>query len=194
MSKSRGNGVLASDLLGKARPLVVRYALASAHYRSELDLHDGFLAEAGAALGRIEAFLTRAGRESGDVVVGALPLAFETAMDDDLGVPGALAVIHDTVRAGNHAADAGDTGAVRTAASEVRAMMATLGMDPLDAPWLSRGDQTLVSDVVANILAARQAAKTESRFDVADALRDALDAAGIEIHDGPTESTWSIRG
>ena len=34
---------------------------------------------------------------------------FEAAMDDDLGTPGALAVVHDTVREGNAALDAGET-------------------------------------------------------------------------------------
>lgn len=195
MSKSRGNGVLASELLAQARPLVVRYALASAHYRSELDLHDGFLAEAGTALGRIEGFLLRATQEFGEVQAGVVPTAFETAMDDDLGIPSALAVIHDTVRAGNQAADSGDKDAFHARATEVRMMMGILGMDPLDSRWAHAGnDHSLADDIVTKVLAARQAAKNDSRFDVADALRDALHAAGIDIHDGPTESTWSLRG
>ena len=195
MSKSLGNGVLAGELLEQARPLVVRYALASAHYRSELDLHEGFLAEAAAALGRIEGFLARATREFGEVEAGPLPAAFETAMDDDLRIPSALAVIHDAVRAGNQAADSEKNDAFRGAASEVRAMMAILGMDPLDPRWATgSSDDSVVASMVTKILAARQEAKNERRFDVADALRDALDSAGIDIHDGPNESTWSIRG
>ena len=37
-------------------------------------------------------------------------------MDDDLNVSGALAVVHDTVRAGNTALDEGDDEAAREAA------------------------------------------------------------------------------
>jgi cysteinyl-tRNA synthetase len=39
MSKSLGNSVFAADLLSEARPIVVRYLLGSAHYRSTLELH-----------------------------------------------------------------------------------------------------------------------------------------------------------
>ncbi|WP_375389362.1 cysteine--tRNA ligase, partial [uncultured Amnibacterium sp.] len=60
MSKSLGNSVFAADLLGSARPVVIRYALAAAHYRSDLDHHDGALVEAEEALSRIERFVDRA--------------------------------------------------------------------------------------------------------------------------------------
>jgi cysteinyl-tRNA synthetase len=74
-------------------------------------------------------------------------------------------------------------------------MMAILGMDPLDPRWATGSSaDSVVASMVTKILAARQEAKNERRFDVADALRDALDLAGIDIHDGPNESTWSIRG
>ena len=62
MSKSLGNSVYAADLLGAARPLVVRYYLGSAHYRSTIDFHDGSLGEAEAALDRIAGFLERVDR------------------------------------------------------------------------------------------------------------------------------------
>ena len=39
---------------------------------------------------------------------GQLPAAFIAAMDDDLNVPQALGVLHETVRAGNTALAAGD--------------------------------------------------------------------------------------
>ena len=62
MSKSLGNSVYASELLAEARPVVVRYYLASAHYRSNMDYHRGALVEAEAAFSRIEGFLERAGK------------------------------------------------------------------------------------------------------------------------------------
>ena len=51
-------------------------------------------------------------------------------MDDDLGVPQALAVLHDTVRAGNTALDRGDDVALQTALGEVLAMTSVLGLNP----------------------------------------------------------------
>jgi cysteinyl-tRNA synthetase len=105
MSKSLGNSVFAAELLDQARAIVVRYYLGAAHYRSTIDYTDGSLVEAEAALERIESFLDRADRRlAATRFAGAgaqvVPDEFAIAMDDDLAVPQALAVLHDTVRAG----------------------------------------------------------------------------------------------
>ena len=89
MSKSLGNSVYAADLLGLASPLVVRYYLGGAHYRSTIDYHAGSLAEAEAALDRIEG--SSSGSSAGSPAPGSrasaarsIPDAFAAAMDDDL--------------------------------------------------------------------------------------------------------------
>ena len=104
MSKSLGNSIFAAEFLELAPPLVVRYYLGAAHYRSTIDYHDGALVEAEAALDRIAVFLDKSERRltgAGQGVEEVIPDAFAAAMDDDLAVPQALAVLHDTVRAGN---------------------------------------------------------------------------------------------
>src|SRR5690606_39190491 len=106
MSKSLGNFVLARDLLARYEPLVVRYALGAAHYRSSLAIGESSFAEAEAALDRIRSFQQRVARTlgfEGMLVAAELPEGFAAALDDDLGVPQALAVVHETVRAGNAA-------------------------------------------------------------------------------------------
>ena len=60
MSKSLGNSLLVHEVTKKARPLAVRYYLTAAHYRSMIEFHEGSLAEAEAAVDRIEGFLRRA--------------------------------------------------------------------------------------------------------------------------------------
>src|SRR5690606_1968961 len=62
MSKSLGNFTLAADVLAAHDSLVVRYALAAAHYRSSLDLGESSWTEAEAALGRIGTFISRVRR------------------------------------------------------------------------------------------------------------------------------------
>ena len=108
MSKSLGNFVLVRDVLAEHDPLVVRYALAAAHYRSSLDLSAKSFDEAEAALGRIRTFLERVARHGALVETSVIDSAFAAAMDDDLGVPQALAIVHERVREGNTALDAGD--------------------------------------------------------------------------------------
>jgi cysteinyl-tRNA synthetase len=116
-------------------------------------------------------------------------------MDDDLGIPEALAVLHDVVRTGNHAADSGLTEPYIDAARAVRAMVVVLGIDPLDEQW--QGDQAspgVLDSLMENLIALRATARTEGNFALSDALRDTVDDSGIDIKDDPSNSTWSIRG
>ena len=198
MSKSLGNSLMASDLLAMADPLVVRYYLGAAHYRSTLDYHDGALVEAEAALERIEVFLSRSEKRlattrfTGTEVV---PEEFADAMDDDLAVPQALAVLHDRVRAGNAALDDDDLPAAARARGEVVAMTGVLGIDPLSPRWQqsteSKADDAL-EVLVGSLLAQRGESRSRRDFEAADRIRDGLAAAGIRIEDGPSGPSWSL--
>lgn len=205
MSKSIGNVVLASDALRERRPLVIRYALAAAHYRSSLDVSDRGFDEAEAALERIETFERRALRahapagEQGDPELAwtarsPYPTAFETALDDDLGVPQALAVVHERVRAGNAALDAGDEPAAWEALREVRGMTGLLDIDPLDERWQGgAGPETAALDALVRAMIAQRAqARTDKDWAAADRIRDAVSAAGIALEDTPDGTHWSI--
>jgi len=200
MSKSLGNSVYAADLLGQAHPLVVRYYLGAAHYRSTIDFHDGSLAEAEAALDRITGYLERVERRlAGTRFAGSgaelIPEIFAVAMDDDLAVPQALAVLHDAVRAGNAALDGGDLSAAASVRGQVVAMTEILGINPRAEHWQSTADAPALDalDALARrLLADRQAARDARDFAAADRIRDEFGAAGITIEDTPTGAHWSI--
>ncbi len=202
MSKSLGNFLLAEDVLRTHDPLVVRYALAAAHYRSSLDLGESSFDEAEAALDRIRTFLERAVRllrsESEDVRISAtVPERFAAAMDDDLGVPQALAVLHETVRAGNSALDRGDRDEVVQAFADVAVMTGVLGIDPLDPLWhrASGGPEHDALDaLVQSLLEQRATARAEKDWASADRIRDAIAAAGIALEDTNDATHWSIDG
>ncbi|MFP3570144.1 DALR domain-containing protein, partial [Paraburkholderia sp. SIMBA_030] len=112
-------------------PRVVRYYLGQAHYRSVLDYRPTSLQEAAAAVERIDGFISKATamlQTSLDVAPQAnIPPAFSAAMDDDLNVPQALGVLHETVRAGNTALAAGDGEAAKAALYSVLSMTEVLG-------------------------------------------------------------------
>src|SRR5690606_28384232 len=130
MSKSLGNTLLITELAKRWRPVELRYYLVAPHYRSSVEYSEELLDEAAAAYQRIEGFLTRAVELVGEVEPAAdVPAAFREAMDDDLGTPQAIAVVHNAVRDGNAALARGDKDATATALGEVRAMLGVLGLD-----------------------------------------------------------------
>jgi cysteinyl-tRNA synthetase len=219
MSKSLGNSLLVDVMVTTVRPVELRYYLGSAHYRSEIDYSPEALAEAVAAYRRIEGFVTRATQAGGDepaAVTGraaaarpaaavpaafaaALPAAFAAAMDDDLGVPLALAAVHEAVRDGNSALAAGDDAGAAKRLAEVRAMLSVLGLDPLSEHWSSAGsadgghELRAVVDALAGVaLEQRQAARERKDYAAADAIRNQLQAAGVLVEDTPNGPRWEL--
>lgn len=201
MSKSLGNGMTVEQITKVARPLAVRYYIGSAHYRSTLEYQPSSLSEAETAIARIESFLERAGgRDLLDeplLPVAELPRGFTQSMDDDLGVAGALAVVHDTVRAGNSALDAEDVATAHSAARQVLAMTSVLGVNPYDDVWSGgtssdSGLEAALDALVRERIEARAAARKDRDFATADAIRDSLTAAGVAVEDTPQGARWSL--
>lgn len=194
MSKSIGNIITPAQMLEAARPLVVRYYLGQAHYRSVLDYHPTSLEEARVAVERVEAFLAATRdyhRED-----AAVPEAFAEAMDDDLNIPKALAALHAGVRAGNAALAAGES--AQDAAEQVYAMAKVLGLVELmsfsqaGAAANEPGEHAALDSLIQTMLTQRAEAREAKDWARADQIRDALAAAGITVKDGASGSTWSL--
>ena len=224
MSKSLGTGLSVPSVLAEHSAWVVRYALGSVQYRSMLEWSDQALVEAQAAYDRVSNFIERAGVALGDlkpnrdeitaVPADDLPADFVAAMNDDVNVSGATAAIFTAIRSGNtllsQLADRADSetakAEVREALLAVRAMLDTLGLDPLAEPWVSAGvaggaadgtaespEHAALETLIAEQLNARAEARKAKDFAKADQIRDALTEAGIAIEDGPQGSTWSLK-
>ena len=198
MSKSLGNSVFAADLLTSASPIVVRYFLGSAHYRSTLELHESALAEAQSAFGRITGFIARVERlQASSVVAGLVPTSFRDAMNDDLNIPQAIAVIFDEVRSGNTKLDDGKIADAVIDAERVVAMLDVLGLNPNAVEWKDgapQPSQAALEMLMEQLLLNRQEARESRDFAAADRIRDNLAAAGITIEDTPTGAHWSLHG
>lgn len=200
MSKSLGNSMLVEEVVKRHRPIVLRYYLAAPHYRSMIEYSEEAIEEAGTAFARIEQFVARAVELAGEIEPALeVPTEFAEAMDDDLGVPQAMAALHNTVRAGNIALAAGDKEPAAARLAETRAMLGVLGLDPLSEPWVEESSEgaaqelrETVGKLVAVALDQRQAARERRDFASADAIRGQLGAAGIQVEDTPAGPRWSV--
>jgi cysteinyl-tRNA synthetase len=111
-------------------------------------------------------------------------------MDDDLAVPAALAVLHETVRAGNTALDASDSTAVLARANEVAAMLNVLG---LVVETDSHGPtHAALGTLIDRLITERNRARADKDWATADRIRDDIDAAGITLEDSADTTRWSI--
>ena len=201
MSKSLGNSLLVDEVIQRVRPIELRYYLTGAHYRSMLEYSDESVAEAGQGYRRIEGFLDRAAEAMGarpEVRPAARPAAFDAAMDDDIAISQALAVLHETVRAGNAALAADDRAAVAEHLDAALAMLDVLGLNPWAEPWVGSaggGGQRhteVIDALVQVVLAQRQDARARKDFAAADAIRDGLDDIGIRVEDTAHGVRWSL--
>jgi cysteinyl-tRNA synthetase len=203
MSKSLGNSLLVDAMVKQVRPAELRYYLGQAHYRSGIDYSRDALDEAVAAYRRIEGFVIRAaeladGQAAGPLTIdrAALPTQFTAALDDDLGVPLALAAVHDAVHAGNAALAAGDKNLSAQRLIGVRAMLGVLGLDPLSGQWSAGGGSEDLHEVIGALvnvaLDQRQAARARKDYAAADAIRDGLTAAGIVVEDTARGPRWEL--
>ena len=119
-------------------------------------------------------------------------------MDDDLGTPAAVAAIHDVVREGNKLLADGASDALRGNAASVRAMLGVLGLDPADPGWAdgsgAEAEQLrgAVDALITGLLEERAQARADKDWGRADAIRDRIKAAGIELEDTPDGPKWSL--
>ena len=215
MAKSLGNVVSPRELLRRHRGVVLRYALLGAHYRSPLEFSEEVLADAAASYDRLATFATNAYRALGGGDAGgpgpaeegaASPYPdaasdpggwsgrFRAALDDDLNVPAALAVLFDLVAEANPLIARAELGDAE-AAAELRGRFATflhlaevLGFTPLaDLP-----DPATLRPLLDHLLDLRERARAARDFAAADMVRDRLAALGIRVEDRKGGPRWHL--
>jgi cysteinyl-tRNA synthetase len=180
MSKSLGNSLLVPEVLKKVRGIELRYYMVAAHYRSHVEFSFEALEDAAIAFRRIERFV-----EQYPDAIGTLPEVFTAAMDDDLGTPAAVAVIHNAVREGNT-----EPASAEKIAGQVRAMLQVLGLDPADYPAAQGSGGVGLEAAMQYVLSARTEARAAKDWAKADQIRDEMAAAGITIEDTPDGPKW----
>lgn len=175
MSKSLNNFTTLVDFIEKSDQRAYRLLVLRSHYRSPIEVTPETVADAEAALARLDTFA----RRTGDVVGDASPEVmqqFVTLMDNDMDTPGVMALVFDTVRSANALLDSGEDAASQAAA--VIEVCSALGLE-LNA------ESDEVPDDVAQKVVLRDAARAAKDFAESDKLRDELVAAGWLVEDTP---------
>jgi len=135
--------------------------------------------------------------------------SFETAMNDDLNLREATAALLELTDAVNRhceAVDSADPAGSATdgddpddpASYDYRGLHRAVetfeelgeGVLGLQFDEPSDGDVTLAGELVELVLSVRASEREAGNYERADELRDALDAVGVEIEDGPDGATY----
>ena len=202
MSKSKGNFYTLRDLLGRGLdPRAIRYFLLTSHYRKPLNFTVEGVGQAAQALARLDDFADRLDRALAAAGGAAPPLPpsgaggaaeqvallhrrFEEALDEDLNTAEALAALFDGVRLTHAALDRGEADAAALAAADrlVGSFRAVFGIGP-------RRDADLPEEA-AELIRARQEARSRRDFAEADRIRKALLERGYALEDTPDGVRW----
>lgn len=205
MSKSLGNSILPDELFTGEHPLltkgfhpmVVRFFMLQAHYRSTLDFSNEALEASEKGFFRLMAAIK---------LIDSLPVSditevdienhsklFHRAMNDDFNSPILIGHLFDLVKVINSISD----GRVKTNQETIDKMKAlindfvidVLGLKPVDED----GNQSVLNGLMNLIVEMRKRARVSKDWDTSDAIRDQLNELKIVVKDGKDGATWEIK-
>ncbi len=184
MAKSLGNFFTIREVLKAYHPEAVRTFLLSAHYRSPVNYSEENLNKAKAELQRLYGVLEAVppGEPAEETDYEA---RFNTTMNDDLNTPQAFAVLFELAREANRTQDAALSGLL----VKLGRRLGILQQSAQDF-FRSQPGSGLSDEEIERLITERNAARTARNFARADAIRDQLKEAGIELLDGPEGTRW----
>lgn len=209
MSKSLGNFFTIRDVMETFHPETIRFFILSSHYRSQVNFSDAALKEAHSGLTRIYQALKAADAVLADVNLNSADIDanqaqyvadFIQAMNDDFNTSLALSVLFSLAKEVNKLAR--EAGSDETAAQlkvltqTLRDLAGVLNLGQLNpteflqAQIGAAAEGQLSDSEIDALIQERLDAKANKDFARADAVRDQLQSAGIELEDGKNGTTW----
>lgn len=201
MSKSLGNSFLPRELfsgnhklLNKGySPMVVRFFMLQAHYRSTLDFSNEALDASEKGFKRLmTAYELLGSLKTSDksmVDINSLSKKFKAAMNDDFNTPVLIAELFDATKIINSIHD----GKTSISESDLNALKELLNGYLTQVLGLKNDLQATddLSPLMDFILNIRTEAKANKDYLTSDKIRIGLNNLGFEIKDGKEGSTWS---
>jgi len=198
MSKSLGNFFTVREIGEKYDLQVLRFFMLSAHYRSPINFSAELMEASKNGLDRIitsaERLKELQGKVSGDTLTEAeqenkktvdeLVAKFEAAMDDDFNTADAVSAIFELVKLANSTANEESSKAyVELLAGTIAKLSDVLGI-------ITERKAEVLDSEVEEMIAARQQARKEKNFALADEIRQKLLDMGIVLEDTREGVKW----
>lgn len=202
MGKSLGNFRTCEDLMAKHSPEAIRAFILATHYRSPSNYTEEAIDAAASGLTRLtqlQASLIEliekhvaAGASDTDAlrICDEVEAKVRERLDDDIDTPGAIATLYSFVTEANRFIAAGSISS--EAAARILAVIKLWGSDILGIlPEVRKNDTGLdIAPIMEMLIELRKEMKAAKKFDVADAIRDRLKAAGIVMEDTKDGVRW----
>ena len=130
MSKSLGNFTTLTELIEHHDPRAYRLLVLQSHYRSPVEVTAATIADAEAALDRLDALARRVADVPDAAPEPESIEAFRTFMDNDLNTPGVYALVFGLVTEINRRLDAGESESVAPQVAAWREILSAVGLEP----------------------------------------------------------------
>lgn len=197
MSKSLGNFVLLRDLLGAYDPMVIRYMLATTHYRRPLRYDEAVITEAQANVNKLREAIRRLkhrqeqasadleNHETWLTEINGIQEQFVTAMDDDFNASNGITALFDLVKSLNRYLD------LELVSQAVLSLYDKVLHDLLAVFGLDLEDKSnSIDQEIEALIEERRQARANKDFARSDAIRDQLKEQGILLDDTPQGTVW----
>lgn len=198
MSKSAGNFFTVRDIVAKYDPMVLRFFMLSAHYRSPLNFSAELMEAAANGLDRIRTAVSTLAFKAQNAEAAELSDAekellekaqayadkFDQAMDDDFNTADALAAIFELVKFANTLGEESHSKAFWNAlGEEIKTLADICGLTV-------ETKQELLAEDIEALIQERQDARKAKNFARADDIRNELLEKGIILEDTREGVKW----
>jgi len=183
MSKSKGNFITTRDAIDKWGAMIVRLALVSGHYRSQIDFNEGMMETAKNSLERIKNMINSVnsqksfGKASLKTAINTAEKMFIQAMNDDFNTPKALAAIFGLVKVINTSIKKASKQSLKAAKDKVIELLGVLG---IKIEVQDKGKSKELIDLIGKI---REKLRKSKNYELSDYIRTKLSEVGIKQQD-----------
>ncbi len=206
MGKSLGNAISLPqffsgkhELLSRSwNPQVIRFFLLQSHYRSTTDFSEQALNSAEQGLETLQSILllieNAAPGPGKKIDLRTFKSSVEEKLNDDFNTAKAIAVLFDQLKSIKKQINEGNTPEnIEKVCDFLKKIAAdVLGIWPKNEHFEQKGtDKT--DDLIEILIDLRNSARRDKQFEIADEIRNQLTDQGIELHDAPGKTTYSLK-